>query len=111
MIEKPIQDTAIKILEAHDIEYLHIPNIVFKNPKLDPNTRKRLKEYPDLMFTYGKFKYMREFGIHGRHEARKNDQWLKMQKWKRQADSITDIRMIWSQAELEDDFRGIGLIV
>jgi len=102
-----MQDIAIRILEAHDIEYIHLPNRMFGKYK----TPLKLKTLPDLIFTYNNKFYMREFGIHGRHEDRKREQWERMQKWKRQADSNTDIAMIWSRAELEDDFRRIGLLV
>lgn len=107
MIEKPIQDTAINILEANNVQYIHIPNSTFQGGK---KRSSKLKNHPDLTFTYGKKFYMREFGIHGRHEARKHEQWLRMQEWEKQAPSITDISMIWSNAELMDDFKRIGLI-
>jgi len=108
MPEKDLmQNYAEDILKQCKVQFLHIPNSTFKGGK---KRSSNLTNLPDLMFAYKNKFYMREFGIPGSHEPRKHKQWLKMQKWNRQAPRIVDIKMVWSRDELIEDFKQIGLI-
>jgi len=102
-----MQSYAESILNQRDIEFLHIPNSTFKGGK---KRSSKLKDQPDLLFTFRDKMYLREFGVKGSHLDRKERQAQKMLKWQKQAPAITDIRLIWSRAELEEDFKKIGLL-
>ena len=102
-----MQSYAESILNQHKIRNIHVPNRAFGNKYRTPEN---LKQLPDLIFTYNNKLYMREFGLKGQHLDRKEKQLQVMLEWQKQAPGITDIRLIWSRAELEEDFKKIGLL-
>jgi hypothetical protein len=95
--EKPIQDLYTQILDAANIEYIHIGNRMFKNKYRTPLN---LKYFADLLFLYEGVLYLRECGIKNRHKDQKEKQMEKMLRWSQQGANIRII--LTEEAALKD---------
>lgn len=101
MIEDDIFNYYTNILDIRHIVWYHVNSRAKKYQK---------KNFPDLLFTYERKIYLREFGLKGAHIDRKSKQMEYMRKWHAQAPDITSIMIILSMDGAVNDLKGIGLI-
>jgi hypothetical protein len=99
--EKEFQLYYFKILQTKHIEYFHI------NPK---GGKYQKKDFPDLLFAYNNIYYMREFGIKGSNNDRKESQKELMLKWFNNASKVTNIKILFNFDDVNNDLKEIGLI-
>ena len=97
-----MQDKAFEILDKNGLEYIHLNNRMFGKYR----TPNKLKSLPDVMFMFRGTFYMREFKIKGSHSDREALQREKMALWAREG---ANTAVIYTQADLLEDFKNIGL--
>ena len=114
MNEKIWQDYQIDILKKYSIDFVRIPNQAasgkFASTKssavfTDPKDQSCIKNFPDVMFCFGGKVYMREYGVMGRHNERKNKQYKRMHHWKENGNA--DIKIIFGLDEAKEDMKSI----